>query len=611
MKRYSIIAGLLFLALAGCSLLDLAPDGRQSLGEIFSDHDKTAAYLNSCYMNIPPKSSGYYWVCNAPTALSDEGYLVYGSLADPIPAKLYLGSASAAVHPLRDNSGAEYYATYMWQIRQCTVFLNNIDGAKVNSEYERNRWRAEARVLRAYFMSEMLKWFGSFAFEAEGYRPDYDYKKLKKRTAWEIAVLIDEECTKAIEADELPWRIENNNEKLRVTKALAWSIKSKMYLFAASPLLSEDFLPEEKKEHWEKAYKVNEEAVAALEANGYALKTDVTDKALYSGEAAAYQELFTSSSLTSADDKETIWQASQNQNYIAHNYIGSLTLRNSTRAGVVPTQELVDAYEVLSADGSSSEPLLNLTTPYNLSKEPVYNPKALALGYDPSEPYKARRDPRMSVCVIKNEDEFYWDGKKVKAQTYIGGDNGINEETAENRFTRTGYYFRKYIAPDADAINMKPSAPWKYFRLAEIKLNLAEAAAEAGHLDVAKTQVDQIRARVGMPSLPSSLSKEEMILRVRNERMVELCYEECRYFDLRRWAESYESSALYKDFKMRCFSLTAMSIKKTEGGVFVYERKTGLYNKSTKPRDLLLPIPENEAQTLYSITGKRWQNSGW
>ena len=598
---------------SSCSLLDIAPDGRESLDEIFADHDKTGAYLNSCYMNIPEKGASYYWVCNAPTALSDEGYLTYGTLADAIPAKLYMGNSSATSHPLRDyETNANYYATYMWQLRQCTIFLQRIDGANVRTEAERSRWRAEAHVLRAYFMSEMMKWFGTFAYEPGGYPDDYDYANLQKRTAWELAELIDEECMAAINTPELPWIIDNDNERLRVTKALAWCIKSKSYLFAASPVNSEDYSDSEKAAHWEKVFEVTAEAVSQLESNGYALKTTVANPDLYKGPAAAYQELFTSTSLTTADDRETIWQGTGYQNYINHNYIGSYTLQNATRAGVVPTQEMVDAYEVLSEDGQTAEPLLNLMNPYNADKSPNYNDKAIALGFDENDPYKVARDPRMGVCIIKNGDAFQWDGETVYAETFIGGDNGISDDPTENRFTRTGYYFRKYIAPDADAINGKVSAPWKYFRLAEIKLNLAEAAVESGNLDVAKDQVDEIRARVNMPALPSGLGQDEMRQRVRNERMVELCYEECRYFDVRRWAESYESSELYQDFKLRCSNVTGMWITRNEeDGTYTYERRTNLSNQSTRPRDLLLPIPENEAQTLYALTNKRWQNSGW
>ena len=618
MKIIRYVGAVLQAAFAGkgCSLLDTTPDGRETLDQIFADHDKTAAYLNTCYSKLPTKGTSYYWVCNAPTALSDEGYLVSGTINDAIPAKMYTSGGTASSHPVRDYSDDEnYYSAYMLQLRYCTTFLQYIDKAGVNSESERARWRAEAHVLRAYYMLEMLKWFGAFAYEPNGYPDDYDYSTLKKRTVWELAELIDAECTAAIDTNELPWRIDNPSDVKRMTKALAWCIKSKAYLFAASPVHSEDYSADQKASHWKTAFQVNQQAVEALESNGYSLKTSVSNPRLYTGKAAAYKELFTSISLTSADDRETIYQATSRQNYIDHNYIGALNWpNNTTRAGVVPTQEMVDAYEVLNADGTVAEPLLDLANPYTATKTPNYNQKALDLGYDPDDPYAAPRDPRMEACIIRNGDKILWGGELRTVETFVGGENGVSDDTSENRFTRTGYYYRKYIAPDVDATDNKvDAAPWKFFRLAEIKLNLAEAAAEAGELDVAKAQVNDIRSRVGMPALPDDLTQAEMILRVRHERMVELCYEECRYFDVRRWAEAFAGSQLYQQyFKIPCERLTVMWITKNPDDTYTYERRTDLLrNASTQPRDVLLPIPETEANNLYSLTNKRWQNSGW
>ena len=618
MKIIRYVGAVLLAAFAGqgCSLLDTTPDGRETLDQIFADHDKTAAYLKTCYSKLPTKGTSYYWVCNAPTALSDEGYLVSGTINDAIPAKMYTSGGTASSHPVRDYSDDEnYYSAYMLQLRYCTTFLQYIDKAGVNSESERARWRAEAHVLRAYYMLEMLKWFGAFAYEPNGYPDDYDYSTLKKRTVWELAELIDAECTAAIDTNELPWRIDNPSDVKRMTKALAWCIKSKAYLFAASPVHSEDYSADQKASHWKTAFQVNQQAVEALESNGYSLKTSVSNPRLYTGKAAAYKELFTSISLTSADDRETIYQATSRQNYIDHNYIGALNWpNNTTRAGVVPTQEMVDAYEVLNADGTVAEPLLDLANPYTATKTPNYNQKALDLGYDPDDPYAAPRDPRMEACIIRNGDKILWGGELRTVETFVGGENGVSDDTSENRFTRTGYYYRKYIAPDVDATDNKvDAAPWKFFRLAEIKLNLAEAAAEAGELDVAKAQVNDIRSRVGMPALPDDLTQAEMILRVRHERMVELCYEECRYFDVRRWAEAFAGSQLYQQyFKIPCERLTVMWITKNPDDTYTYERRTDLLrNASTQPRDVLLPIPETEANNLYSLTNKRWQNSGW
>ena len=590
---------------AGCNkALDIAPDGRVSIEEVFADNNKTAAYLNTCYMNIPSKTTDDLNV-NTLTALSDDGYMTYNLQDHTIP-RMYDNNANAKIHPLRDMNATSvtdnnYYTIYMSQIRLCTVFLNHIDNAKVDSESDRHRWKAEAHVLRAYFMSELLKWFGGFAYEPNGYSLDYDYKTLVKKTPWEIATIIGEECDAALATEELPWRITEDKESLRATKALAWAIKSKSYLFAASLLYNQD----EDAEMWNKAYEENKAAVEALEANGYALKTTVADPTVYTGPAAAYQELFTSP-LSSADDPETIWRSSTQMNLIQVSFIHGSNLPGSGNAGICPTQQLVDAYEVTNADRTKAEPLLDLEDPYTKGHSPRYNSKALALGYDENAPYNCHRDPRMDVCIIKNGDIIPWEGENVKIETYVGGANYIDDNNTIATNTRTGYYFRKWVKPGTDPLNMYKGGYWKYFRLAEIKLDYAEAAAATGHLEEAAKQVNDIRNRVGMPNLPSGLTKDEMILRVRHERQVELCYEECRYYDIRRWQDPEDG-----DLTGICKYNTAMWITKNADGSFTYTRKANLMNRSTNNRDLLLPYPYNEALNLRTLTGKSWQNEGW
>ena len=47
--------------------------------------------------------------------------------------------------------------------------------------------------------------------------------------------------------------------------------------------------------------------------------------------------------------------------------------------------------------------------------------------------------------------------------------------------------------------------------------------------------VNAVRSRVGMPGIPYGLSCDQFRLRIRNERRVELAFEEHRFFDVRRW----------------------------------------------------------------------------
>ncbi len=97
----------------------------------------------------------------------------------------------------------------------------------------------------------------------------------------------------------------------------------------------------------------------------------------------------------------------------------------------------------------------------------------------------------------------------------------------------TGYYLRKFIDPNIDHQYNKQQLPWRRIRYAEILLNYAEACLGLGQEEEARTYINKIRARAGMP--PVTESGQALMERYRNERQVELAYEEHRYFDVRRW----------------------------------------------------------------------------
>jgi hypothetical protein len=101
----------------------------------------------------------------------------------------------------------------------------------------------------------------------------------------------------------------------------------------------------------------------------------------------------------------------------------------------------------------------------------------------------------------------------------------------------SGYYLRKFIDPTVEheyaAAGGNQEAPWHFFRLGEIYLNYAEACIELGEDDEAKKYINFLRARAGMPDITET--GDALRERYRNERRVELAFEEHRYFDVRRW----------------------------------------------------------------------------
>lgn len=108
----------------------------------------------------------------------------------------------------------------------------------------------------------------------------------------------------------------------------------------------------------------------------------------------------------------------------------------------------------------------------------------------------------------------------------------------EKDVSNTGFYMRKFVSDASGASTRGTSADnwWPWYRLGEIYLNAAEAAFELGQGD-AVGYVNKLRERAGFPA--NSLSFLT-IDKIRNERRVELAFEDHRYFDLKRWRIAHE-----------------------------------------------------------------------
>jgi hypothetical protein len=143
------------------------------------------------------------------------------------------------------------------------------------------------------------------------------------------------------------------------------------------------------------------------------------------------------------------------------------------------------------------------------------------------------------------------------------GKYAINKEVKDNlenvpTSTRTGYYLAKLLREDANPNSsnlVEQQHIYPRIRYTEIFLAFAEAANDAwgptgdggtGHsaYDVIKA----IRERAGIaPAAPGTtertdayleeckLDKTKMTSLIRNERRIELCFENKRFWDIRRW----------------------------------------------------------------------------
>ena len=121
-------------------------------------------------------------------------------------------------------------------------------------------------------------------------------------------------------------------------------------------------------------------------------------------------------------------------------------------------------------------------------------------------------------------------GNYADGQLWTGFD-GPKDDAAD--VSNTGFYIRKFVsdAPAASTRGTSAANWWPWFRLGEVYLNAAEAAFELGRPE-ALGYVNALRARAGFPANSLAALTTDII---RNERRVELAFEDHRYFDLKRW----------------------------------------------------------------------------
>lgn len=252
-----------------------------------------------------------------------------------------------------------------------------------------------------------------------------------------------------------------------------------------------------------------------------------------------------------------------------------------------PTQNLVDAFPMANgypiADKANS-------------------------GYSENAPYTGR-DPRLEKYILFNGAEF-------KDKTIITGlypdednkqDNGLNQL---NTSTRTGYYMRKLLREDCNAnpnsLNAKYHIPVR-IRYTEIFLAYAEAANDAwgptgkgGNAYSAYDVIKAIRARggVGTDNGDAYLEsvkgdKDKMAQLIRNERRIELCFENKRFWDIRRWKMPLDEKA------------KGMQIEKA--GESLNYKVIEVENRNYKDYMYYGPIPYSEMLKWSNLQ----QNKGW
>ena len=483
---------------------------------VFTDSARTMDFLTQIYTNIdfsfnPARFGGLAGL----EAACDESE---GPSASIVTAYSEFVSGSVSAFSISTDAWTIPYSN----IRAVNQFLKHLPGAPFNNDL-RLRAKGEALFLRAWYYAALVKHYGGVPIVGDTVYNVTDKINTIRNTYAECVEYIVTQCDSA--SLYLPAHYSGSNFG-RVTSGACFALKSRVLLYAASPLFNGGGFanaeplksivgyPSNNVERWKRAA---DAAKAVIDLGLYQLNEDNATSPGYGfynlfqlrvNNEYIFQKMKDPSS--SYHDLELLWRPPSRG--------------GSSSTGASPYQNLVDAFQMKNG--------LDITDN--------------ASGYDTAHPY-LNRDPRLDYTVTHNGSVLYIALSLPKPVfTYPGESNG----DGLGQGTPTGYYVNKML--NADVVPNwfnTTSRCYPLIRYAEILLNYAEALNEyEGPTKNTFDAVELVRRRAGLSpyTLPANLTQDNMRAVIQHERRVEFAFEEQRFWDVRRWkiAEQTENQVM-------------------------------------------------------------------
>lgn len=456
-------------------------------------------------------------------------------------------------------------------IRRASSFLELYDPALIerfewDSNYADNLAQIEmsineVHVLRAYFHFELAKRYGDIPLITRVYEAS-EINEVEKTPFADVIDYIVETMEEYGELLPANYTTFVGAQTGRVTLGMARALKARALLYKASPL----FNTSDDNEIWGDAARA---ANTIIQSGTYYMPAIANDF-LYSSSGADV--------VLSSPQLIFECRGGSSNSFEARNMPYGM---EGALGGNTPSQNFVDAFEFL--DGTTFD--------WN-------NPEHVAKMYTDADGNNTR-DPRMYINVVTNGSEFM----SQTVETFTGGLHNLSTDG----YTKTGYYLRKLMN---ETVSLDPTNSvsknhhYPLFRYAEVLLNYAEALYEyKGDYSYTDSEfttsplsaVNVVRTAAGMPSMVPT-SNDDFVERLRNERRVELAFENHRFWDIRRWMIGDVVKDIY-----------GVTITRQTDGSYSYE-KSLVQTRIWKDKMYLYPIPDSE---LYVNPNLAPQNPSW
>lgn len=527
------------MAAAGCKkgYFDSIPKDLVSTDVIFKDKAETENWLASVYSTLPDPwstttGSGRYWA-----GFTDELELNAASL-----------QASGILSPV---NGVNTWTNNYLGIRMANIFMANVDNSETNLLKEPNgkeligQYKGEARFLRAYYYWTLMKLYGPVILVGDNVsRYDDDFQI--PRNSWNECIdyiLAEFDAAREMVPDRhlTSGGAEDATQTGRINKLVIDAVKSQVLLFDASPLYNgnPDYANYKNGDgkplmnanydagKWAKAAAAAKLAIDHARDNGKNIYT-VNNADPFVAAFLSYRDLFLKGWGT-----EGIWTRANTAYSAWENDAAPRAANGSSFNAALPVpQEFVDKFRMIDGKAIDEPGSGYMETGFTTTAKAGYYVAGTSNMY-------VNREPRFYNTITFNGATVPFVAKsgQTHVQFWPTGNSG-NANGSEPEFPKTGYLVRKHTNPSRNLSNNAGNVvrPAMYIRLAELYLNYAEALneSEPGNGEIL-VHLNAIRTRGGIPALSGTFSRDEMRKLIQQERTIEMAYEGCRFFDVRRW----------------------------------------------------------------------------
>lgn len=639
MKKIIIsISFLIAIVLSGTSCsdyLNIVPEGTPSMDNAFSNRINSLKFLYTCYSYLPTFDNGG----SVGFLAGDEHWLMpkgTGFIEQRISTSAWeIGrGAQNSNNPYMNYWDGGNGGTNLWiAIRDCNIFLENIDKPRDLQDYERDKWISEVKFLKAYYHFYLFQLYGPIPIIDQNVSIDAPveavrlYREPVDNVVTYISNLLDESL------EHLPLQITNEGEEMgRITQPIAKAVKAQLLLLAASPLFNGNSDYADVKDNQGRAL-----FPAEYDANKWKLAADAALDAIQTAEEATHSIYYFKDAIKVSDatrklldigeavtekwNKEIIWGSTRDVTGLETQSMGKLTTGNNWQARSVLGPTLTVAEEFYSENGvpisEDKGEFWSANYPYRYEYRAIEdkgnNKYYLELGQQTAILHM-NREPRFYASLAFDRGTWYGAGYKNDDQATLSKYHFRRKEVSGQKTSEdhsyTGYLNKKVCSYRCNLTN-DAWTPHRYafpiIRLADLYLMYAEALNETMSVpnDEVYQYMDVVRARAGLPGVKEAWlnhskypnkpnTREGMREIIHMERLNELAGEGKRFWDLRRWKEELPS-------EIRGWNVKGETAETFYRVSVLFQRSKYTY------KDFLWPIKTDAIQRNPNLI----QNPGW